>query len=434
MTDSVTDLLAYLDAAPTPYHAVRETAARLERAQYRRLLEEDPWSLEAGERCYVVRGDGSLIAFELGHESPALSGLRMIGAHTDSPNLRIRPESERDGEGYRRLTVEPYGGLLLHTWLDRDLSIAGRVVLGDENSDEQRTVLLDFARPLVRIPSLAIHLYRELSSEGLKLNPQNHSLPLLGLEDGPSLRELVCEELERSGEASIEPEDILAFDLMTYDSQTATISGAREEFIHSARLDNLASCHAALTSLLRAGEGDDDTATRLIVLSDHEEVGSRSRSGAAGSFLSDVCTRIAATLDLDQEAQARMFAGSWMASADMAHAIHPNYPERHDAQHKPVIGSGPVLKTNANQAYASEARGSARFAACARAADANVQSFTARADQGCGSTIGPITATRLGIETVDVGNPMLSMHSCREMCGSADVEPMIATLSAWLRS
>ncbi|MFT4572466.1 MAG: aspartyl aminopeptidase [Hyphomicrobiaceae bacterium] len=435
MIDAVSDLLAYLDVSPTPYHAVAESAQRLEKAGYQRLFEGDAWSLDPGDRCYVVRGGGSIAAFEIGADDPARAGLRVIGAHTDSPNLRIRPGADRESEGYRQLTVEPYGGVLLHTWMDRDLSIAGRVVLAtDDESDRTRTVLVDFARPLVRVPNLAIHLNRELATDGLKLNPQEHLLPLLGLEGAGSLAELLVEDLERIGESGVEANDILAFDLMTYDTQGATISGANGEFIHSARLDNLASCHAAITALLRAGSNGEGAASRIVILSDHEEVGSRTASGAAGSFLADVCTRIAGSLEMDNESTARMFARSWIASADMAHAVHPNYSGRHDPQHKPVLGGGPVLKTNANQAYATAAPGAARFISCCRSVGVEAQHFTSRADQGCGSTIGPITATRLGVETVDIGNPMLSMHSCREMSGSADVEPMIAVLANWLES
>jgi aspartyl aminopeptidase len=433
MAEPVSDLLAYLDASPTPYHAVAETAARLEAAGYRRLFESDVWELGAGDRSYVVRGDGSLIAFEIGSDDPARAGLRIVGAHTDSPNLRVRPLPDRVAQGLRQLSVEPYGGLLLHTWMDRDLSLAGRVVVAADGDPRQlRTVLVDFARPLLRIPNLAIHLYRELAAEGLKLNPQAHAIPVLGLAEAPTLRELVVEELERAGEGGVDVDDVLSFDLMAYDVQGATISGADGEFLHSARLDNLASCHAAVTALLAAGRESQGAATRIVILSDHEEVGSRTAIGAAGPFLADLCDRIALALELDRESVTRMFSRSWVASADMAHAVHPNYADRHDAEHMPLLGAGPVLKVNSNQSYATAAPGAARFVACCREAEVTPQFFTARADQGCGSTIGPITATRLGIETVDVGNPMLSMHSIREMAATADVAPMIDVLAAWL--
>jgi aspartyl aminopeptidase len=430
MADRIRDLISFLDVSPTPYHAVAEAVRRLEVAGYRPLRELDAWELEAGDRCYVVRGGGSVVAFELGAAELADAGLRIVGAHTDSPNLRLKPRADVKAHGYRQLAVEPYGGVLRHTWFDRDLGIAGRVSVAA--GEEPRTVLVDLRRPLARIASLAIHLYRELRQDGLKLNEQTHLPPLIGLETAPELATLLVEELEARGEDSIDVDDILAYDLMLYDLAGAEVGGGHGEFLFSARLDNLASSHAALSALLDAGEKDEAPFTRVVALFDHEEVGSRSAHGAGGPFLLDVLDRVAMlTSGGDPEARARAIARSMMVSADMAHAVHPNYADRHEAGHRPLIGGGPVIKVNANQSYASESETAAMFASVCRRADVPYQHFITRSDYGCGSTIGPINAARVGLRTVDVGNPMLSMHSCREMAGTADVEPMIRALTAF---
>jgi len=430
----VLDLLAFLDASPTPYHAVAEASRRLEAAGYRRVDEAEAWELAEGDRCFVTRGGGSLVAFELGGAEAADAGFHIIGAHTDSPNLRIKPRADGKAHGYRQLAVEPYGGVLLHTWLDRDLGLAGRVSVAA--GEEPLTVLVDLHRAIGRIPSLAIHLQRELRTEGLKLNEQSHLPPVSGLENGPELAALLIEEFETMGEDPIDADDILGFDLMFYDLQGAAIGGAANDFLFSGRLDNLASSHAALTALLRTGErGSTAPFTRMIALHDHEEVGSRSAQGAGGTFLLDVLDRIATlTSGGDPEARLRAVARSLMVSADMAHAVHPNYADRHESGHKPVIGGGPVLKVNAGQSYASDAETAAMFASVCRRADVPLQHFVARSDLGCGSTIGPISAARVGLRTVDVGSPMLSMHSCREMAGTADVEPMIRALTTFLEA
>ncbi len=426
MNDRVDDLLGFIDRSPTPYHAVAQVRARLEAAGFSRLEESESWSLSAGDRRYVVRAGGSLAAFEVGSAAPSAGGFRIVGAHTDSPNLRIKPAADIHSHDYHQLAVEPYGGVLLHTWLDRDLSLAGRVSV--RVGSETETRLVDFARPLLRVPSLAIHLYRELNQEGLKLNAQRHLAPLLGLSEDGQLLDLLCAELGRDG-TEPESEDILAWDLMAYDVQPAALSGADGEFIHAARLDNLASSHAGLTALIAAGSKGPVPATRVIVLYDHEEVGSRSTQGAGGTFLSDTLERIASRVgEGTGEELARAVSRSWLISADMAHAIHPNYADLHEAGHRPKIGAGPVIKTNSNQAYATDAESAGFFAALCGRVGIKPQNFVMRSDLGCGSTIGPISAARVGIRTVDVGNPMLSMHSCREMAGSGDVGTMIDIL------
>ncbi len=433
MEDCVAALLAFIDHSPTPYHAVASAAERLEKAGFSRLEETDIWSLSAGARHYVVRAAGSLAAFEVGLSPPAEAGFRVVGAHTDSPNLRIKPIPDVHTDGYHQLAVEPYGGVLLHTWLDRDLSLAGRVTFREK--EQTSTRLINFERPLLRVPNLAIHLNREIRDEGLKLNAQRHLVPLLGLSDEGSLAELLCDELAKDGGKRPRPEDLLAHDLMAYDTQPSTRSGANGEFIHAPRLDNLASSHAALVALQEAAKAGPAEATRLVVLYDHEEVGSRSSRGAAGTFLEDTLARLASFVEAaGPQNLARAVARSWLVSADMAHAVHPNYADRHEPGHRPKIGCGPVIKTNTNQAYATDAESAGFFSALCARVGVVPQHFVSRSDLGCGSTIGPISAARVGIRTVDVGAPMLSMHSCREMAGADDVQPMIDVLAAFFGS
>ncbi len=430
MTDAVADLLAYIDRSPSPYHAVAEACRRLEAVGFSEVSEAEVWELAPGERRYLVRQQGSLLAFQVGAVSPADAGFRIVGAHTDSPNLRLTPRADRSAHGYRQLGVEPYGALLLHTWLDRDLSLAGRVTL--RAGGATRSELVDFRRPLLHVPSLAIHLQRELRTEGLKLNPQLHALPVLGLEEAPDLATLVAGELRAQGRGPVEPADVLAFDLMTCDVQPAAVSGAHGEFVSAPRLDNLASCHTALSALTAASPEPAPPFTRVVVLFDHEEVGSRSAQGAAGTLLADALARVVAGFKGGEtQGLPRALARSLLISADMAHAVHPNHADKHDPGHQPVLGRGPVIKVNAGQAYASDAETAGWFAALCAAVGVQPQHFVSRSDLVCGSTIGPISAARVGIRTVDVGSPLLAMHSCRELAGSADVEPMIAVLRAF---
>jgi aspartyl aminopeptidase len=431
MSDPVADLLAYIDRSPTPYHAVAESVSRLAAAGFRETPEAELWELAPGDRRYVVRAEGSLFAFQMGEVSPADGGFRIVGAHTDSPNLRLKPLADVTAHGYRQLAVEPYGAALLHTWLDRDLSLAGRVTLRE--AEALRTVLVDFDRPLLRIPNLAIHLQRELRSEGLKLNAQTHLVPVAGLEEGPELRDLVASELRAQGLNDVAREDVLAFDLMTYDVQHAAVSGTRGEFVHAARLDNLASCHAAVTALTAAAPSPTPPFTRAVMLYDHEEVGSRSARGADGTLLAYGLERLVTGFKGGEpQGLARALARSVLVSVDMAHAVHPNYADKHEPGHHPVIGRGPVIKSNANQSYATEAQTAGLFTALCGRLGIAPQHFVSHSDLGCGSTIGPITAARVGVPSVDVGSPMLSMHSCREMAGAADVGPMIDVLRLFL--
>jgi aspartyl aminopeptidase len=431
-SDHIGALLRFIEASPSPYHAVQQAAQRLEAAGFVRLEEHEPWSLRAGSRAYVVRGGSSLAAFVLGARPPHEAGFAWIGAHTDSPNLRVKPRPDVSAYGYRQVAVEPYGGLLLTTWLDRDLSLAGRVVV-DDGTTSGRTHLCDFRRAMLRIPNLAIHLNRTVNTDGLKLNPQTQMLPVLALErDGnasASLNHAIAAELARSG-TPCEPERIAGFDLCLYDLQPPAVGGLHGEFIFSARLDNLASCHAALDALLSATS--QRAQTRGIVLYDHEEVGSESAQGAASPFLRDLLARLCESMaPAEPSALARAIARSLLISADMAHAVHPNYADKHEPGHRPVLGGGPVLKTNFAQSYASDAETSARFLLLCRKAGVTPQQFVSRSDQACGSTIGPITAGRVGLRTVDVGNPLLAMHSIREMAATEDVSALQKVLDAF---
>jgi aspartyl aminopeptidase len=422
------DLLAFIDAAPTPYHAVAQVAERLDKSGFVELDEREEWSVAAGLKAYVVRA-GTIVAFMAGSEPPSRAGFSLLGAHTDSPNLRVKPAPDQDSAGHRQIGVEVYGGVLLSTWLDRDLSLAGRVALRGGTTE-----LVDFARPVCRIPNLAIHLDREVNTRGLVINPQTHLVPMLGteLKDHGGLRALLAAELARAG-SSVAPDEILSWDLCLYDVTRGTFGGDRDEYLFSARLDNLASCHAATVALLQSGPPS--ASTRVVALFDHEEVGSQSAVGARSLFIQSVLERLAGGHpDAGAQPIQRAFALSLMLSADMAHAVHPNYADKHDKQHRPRIGGGPVIKLNANQSYATEAVSHAAFVEACREVSLVPQYFVSRNDLPCGSTIGPISAARLGIRTIDVGNPMLSMHSCREMAGANDVEPMIRVMTRWLQS
>jgi len=406
------DLCGFLDRSPTPYHAVREVQRRLDERGFRSLDEREPWTLRPGDRRYVIRGGSTILAFIVGAHSPARAGFRMIGAHTDSPNLRVKPNADLSARNYRQLGVEVYGSPLYSTWLDRDLSLAGRVLIENEGRVESR--LVDLGRPVARIPNLAIHLNRGVNKDGLVLNPQKHLAPVIGLGKEAALSGLLAQALDLS------PARILAHDLSLYSVEKASLVGLDREFVLSARLDNLASCYAATRAI--TADLPDSPATRLIVLYDHEECGSRSAIGAAGTALRDTIARIIeAHPEAETQAMARAMARSLLISSDMAHAVHPNYADQHEPLHAPQLNRGMVIKANANLSYATDGATSAEFELICHQAGFSPQRFVVRSDLPCGSTIGPITAAELGVPTVDVGAPMLSMHSCREMAGTLDV-------------
>ena len=407
-------LLDFLARSPTPFHATANLAALLTAAGFEALVETADWALKPGGRYYCIRNDASLIAFVLGTEALARHGIRMLGSHTDSPCLMVRPHPEKNRRGYFQLGVEVYGGALLNPWFDRDLSLAGRVVVRDP-SGRLRSHLVDFRRPLAVIPSLAIHLDRE-ANRNRSINAETDIQPLLGQLVGDAtgdLRLLLAQELAVNGAAVGE---VLDFELCLYDTQPPARIGLGGEFIAAARLDNLLSCYVGVQALL-ASQGNE---TRLVVCSDHEEVGSASASGAQGPFLESVLMRLLP----DATERTRALMASLLISADNAHGVHPNFPARHDDNHGPLLNRGPVLKVNTNQRYATNSVTAARLRQWARDADVPLQTFVARNDMGCGSTIGPLTAARIGVPTLDLGVPTLAMHSIRELAGAADAESL----------
>jgi aspartyl aminopeptidase len=413
------DLLAFLDASPTPYHAVASAVQRLTAASFRPLEERDAWDDLAAGSYYVVHEGSALVAFVLA-DSP-VKAFRIVGAHTDSPNLRLKPKPEYTKEGYLQLGVEVYGGALLNSWLDRDLALAGRAMVRTETGEvETRLVRLDQTR--LRVPQLAIHLDRDVTEKGLILNKQEHMVPVLGLASSGQveIRGLVATAL------GVPDASVIHLDLMLYDTLPPALGGAHEELIFSARLDNLAMCHAAVQAIAR-----EQVPGAVIALFDHEEVGSQSVTGAQSHFLPRVLERLARRRGVSHDEHARTLARSLCLSADMAHAVHPNYDSRHEPRHKPLLNGGPVLKVNSQQRYATSARTATIVEELCKRLDVPLQQYVNRTDLPCGSTIGPITSTLLGVPTADVGNPMLSMHSCREMCGAADASHMERLLGAF---
>jgi aspartyl aminopeptidase len=413
------DLRAYLDASPSPFHAAASTTQRLVAAGSVELDERTAWG-SIPRRGHVVRG-GAVVAWVLPERDRPDAPLRLAGAHTDSPGLRVKPRPDAGAVGWRQLGVEVYGGVLLNSWLDRDLGVAGRLVL-----DGGREVLVDVREPIARVPQLAIHLDRGVN-DGLKLDPQQHLTPVWGL--GPAERGRFAGWLaDRAGLDAGLGEAVRWWELCLYDVQPAAVIGADHSLLASARLDNQVSCWAATTALAPASPSEH---VAVVVLNDHEEVGSDSTSGAGGPFLEHVVERLVTARGGDREAVLRVLATSACVSADNAHAVHPNYPERHDPAHLPMVNAGPAIKVNANQRYATSAATAAAFQAACEQAGVPWQVFVSRNNVPCGSTIGPITATRLGIATVDVGVPQLSMHSARELCGAEDPGHLAAALGAW---
>ncbi len=421
------DLMAFVAASPTPYHAVQQAASRLAAAGYRELDSREEWLPERGARYFTVHGGGSLIAFQVGQRAPAEGGYLIVGAHTDSPNLRLKPRPDVRQAGHRQCGIEVYGGALTHTWLDRALGLAGRVTLRDGSSH-----LVRLEQHALVIPSLAIHLDRTVTTEGLRLNSQTAFLPTWSLGEAaePGILGMIAAGLERQGLEGVEATTIDTFDLCLFDLEPPRLGGAQDELLLSPRLDNLTSCHAGVAALLGCPEPLD--ATRVLVLHDHEEIGSRSSSGAQSRLVLGMLERLAsATGDGGAQATARALARSFVVSCDMAHAEHPNFSDKHDPQHRPRMNGGPVIKVNASQSYATDGPAGAAFERACRRAGIEAQHFVSRNDLPCGSTIGPITSARLGVRGVDVGAPMLAMHSCRELTGSADPKHLVDALRAW---
>ncbi len=428
MTASVDEMMAFLDASVSPYHAVAEAAAVLDAAGFTALDPLDPWDgRDADGPAYVARG-GSIVAWVPGSERDAGAPMRLIGAHTDSPGLRIRPRPDRSLAGFRQLAVEVYGGALRNSWLDRDLGLAGRVALQGLHGDvEHRLVRTGSA--VMRVPQLAIHLDREISSTGLNLNPQQHLTPVWGLGDSHDgeFRAWLAEQVDAPVDA------VTAWEIMAFDVQPSAFIGPDAELLAAGRLDDLACCWAALGAIVAAaGRSGVQQNTSVVVLNDHEEVGSATATGADGAWLEHVLERRAVALGGTRSDLLRSLAASMLLSADMAHATHPNYPERHEPGHWVLAGGGPVVKHNVNARYATDSRSAAAFRSACGSVGVVAQDYSHRGDLPCGSTIGPLTAARLALDTVDVGMPMLSMHSARELMATADVAPMLATFTAWL--
>jgi aspartyl aminopeptidase len=416
------DLMTFLAASPSPYHAVANTADRLEKAGFEQLDETAAWDGTAGGK-YVIRA-GAIIAWYVPEGAAPHTPFRIIGAHTDSPNLRVKPRPDSGAHGWRQVAVETYGGTLLNTWLDRDLGLAGRLTLRDGT---HRLVNVD--RPLLRVPQLAIHLDRQ-ANEGLKLDRQRHMQPIWGLGDDVREGDLIAFV---AGEAGAAADDVAGWDLMVHSVEAPAYLGRDRELVAGPRMDNLLSVHAGAAALAAVAALDDLAYIPVLAAFDHEENGSESDTGAQGPLLGTVLERSVFARGGGYEDRARAFAGTVCLSSDTGHAVHPNYAERHDPTHHPRANGGPILKVNVNQRYATDGSGRAVFAAACEKAGVPWQTFVSNNDMPCGTTIGPITAARHGIRTVDIGVAILSMHSARELCGADDPFLLANALTAFLR-
>ncbi|MGA7203362.1 MAG: M18 family aminopeptidase [Specibacter sp.] len=404
--EHILDLRDFIDASPSSFHAAREAGRRLTEAGFTQLLESAQWP--ARGKHFVIR-DGAIIAWITPETATVTTGFNIVGAHTDSPSFKLKPKPTTGRFGWLQAGVEVYGGPLLNSWLDRELQLAGRLV------DLDGTESLVATGPLLRFPQLAIHLDRGVN-DGLKLGKQQHMNPVWG-QGNAAEEDLLGLLADRAG---VDPATIGGYDIVVADTQPGQVFGANGEFFAAGRMDNLTSVHAGLTALINAAGNPAGDVIPVLAAFDHEEIGSGSRSGACGPILEDILTRVSDGLGASVSERRRAFANSFCVSADAGHAVHPNYSERHDPANLPVLNGGPLLKINANQRYATDATGAAIWARLCMAAGAPYQEFVSNNDMPCGSTIGPLTATRLGIRTVDVGTPLLSMHSARELCGVND--------------
>ncbi|MDR7158562.1 M18 family aminopeptidase [Arthrobacter sp. BE255] len=426
--DHVRDLGAYVSASPSSFHAVHEAARRLDEAGFTGLDELEPWEGGAGS-FYIVR-DGALIAWVVPEGAGPATGFNILGAHTDSPSFKLKPKPTTGAHGWLQAGVEVYGGPLLNSWLDRELQLAGRLVMLDG------TQHLTATGPMLRFPQLAIHLDRAVN-DGLTLDKQRHMNPVWGLGNPGDVDLLAVLASHVPGSASVDPARIGGYDVVIADTQPPAVFGAHGEFFASARLDNLSATHAGLAALIAHGSSSGGAAgapIAVLAAFDHEEIGSNSRSGACGPILEDVLVRISDGLGATVSQRRQALAASFCVSADAGHAVHPNYSERHDPANHPVLNGGPLLKINANQRYATDANGAAFWARLCGEAKVPYQEFVSNNVMPCGSTIGPLTATRLGIRTVDVGVPLLSMHSARELCGVEDPQRLAAVTELFFRT
>ncbi len=407
------DFIRFLNASPTPYHATANLVKILENAGFTRLDEAEEWKLTAGGKYVYSRSDTTVVGFTLGATSANESGFRIVGAHTDSPCLKVKPNPEISKKGYQQVGVEVYGGALLNPWFDRDLSLAGKVSFTDSNV-KLKHALVNFEKPIAVLPSLAIHLNRDVNNKK-SVNPQKEMNPIFFQgEETFSLAEQVKSQLIAQGESDVE--DVMGMDLSFFDTQSAAVVGLKDEYFAAARLDNLLSSYYAVKALADSGTNEN----AIVICHDHEEVGSCSEPGAQGTTLKDLIARI----EPNGQSQQVALRKSLMLSVDNAHGVHPNYVERHDDGHGPLLNRGPVIKFDANQSYATT-HASASFLQQLAANEKHIplQQFVTRADMRCGSTIGPMTSANVGIKTIDLGVPTFAMHSVRELAG---VEDMLA--------
>ena len=415
------DLITFLAGAPSPYHAVASAAERLEKAGFRQVAETAAWDGTHGGK-YVLRG-GAIIAWYVPEGAEPSTPFRIVGAHTDSPNLRVKPMPDTGSQGWRQIAVEIYGGTLLNTWLDRDLGLSGRLTL---RGGAHRLVSID--RPLLRVPQLAVHLDRSVNADGLKLDKQRHMTPVWGLGDvdeGDLIRFV-------AGEAGVDADDVTGWDLMVHSVEAPAYLGRDRELLAGPRMDNLLSVHAGTAALAAVAGRERLPYIPVLAAFDHEENGSQSDTGAEGPLLGNVLERSVFARGGGYEDKARAFAGTVCLSSDTGHAVHPNYAERHEPGHHPMPNGGPILKVNVNQRYATDGSGRAVFADACERAGVPWQSFVSNNSMPCGTTIGPITAARHGIATVDIGVAILSMHSARELCGADDPFLLANVLAAFL--
>jgi aspartyl aminopeptidase len=416
------DLCSFIDASPSPFHVCTTVAGRLEAAGFVQVYERQTWPAESG-RFFLVRA-GSLVAWSTEGAAGPTSPFRVVGGHTDSPNLRVKQHPDLAVAGWLQIGLEPYGGVLLNSWLDRDLGLSGRVAVRSGRSVEMRLVLVD--RPILRIPQLAIHLDNEITSKGLKLNPQQHLAAIWGAGTDPaSFSAFIAEEI------GVDPDEVAGWELMTHELSPSRIVGREGDLVSAPRMDNQVTCHAGTQALVRA-VGEPHPMTRVLALFDHEEVGSMSDRGAFSSLIATVLERICLSQGGDRQDFLQALAGSVIVSGDMAHATHPNYADRHEPQHRIDVNGGPVLKVHPGLRYATDAASTAHFVLACDQAGVPLQRYQHRADLPCGSTVGPITAAGLGVSTVDAGAPQLAMHSARELCGAADPEFYSNALTAFL--
>jgi aspartyl aminopeptidase len=423
--DHIRDLGAYVSASPSSFHAVREAGRRLEDAGFTHLDALEPW--EGGPGSFFIIRDGALIAWVVPGGAGPTTGFNILGAHTDSPSFKLKPKPTTGAHGWLQAGVEVYGGPLLNSWLDRELQLAGRLVMLDGTEHLTET------GPLLRFPQLAIHLDRAVN-EGLTLDKQRHMNPVWGL-GNPADFDLLDVLASSVPDASVDPARIGGYDVVVADTQAPAVFGGSGEFFASGRLDNLSSTHAGLAALIsHASGGVASGPIAVLAAFDHEEIGSNSRSGACGPILEDVLVRISDGLGASVSQRRQAMSASFCVSADAGHAVHPNYAERHDPANHPVLNGGPLLKINANQRYATDAPGAAFWARLCGEAGVPFQEFVSNNAIPCGSTIGPLTATRLGIRTVDVGVPLLSMHSARELCGVEDPRRLAAVTELFFRT